>query len=358
MNQFIEIVMLKRLATSITGPGRCCSRSDTQASSVAPDTKPKAVLNALEVSHLHKHFGDLVAVDDLSFRVEPGEIFGLIGPNGAGKSTCMLMIIGLLQPDAGTITFDGQPYNPRDSKMRSRLGVVPQELAIYPELTALQNLKFFGGLYGIRGRLLKERVDYVLELTGLVRSADQTASTFSGGMTRRLNFGIALLHEPSFVILDEPTVGIDPQSRSNLLDCVRELSRRGVGVLYASHYMEEVEAVCHRVAIIDHGRLLRQGTLNELLDRHRIELCVTVTKLPADLVTRLRDCADVQIKADGTTSILVSENAQAEKIVHARRLRTVLDLLEDAKIPLLGVETQETSLETLFLRLTGRKLRD
>src|SRR6185369_2071671 len=189
-------------------------------------------MNGLDVSHLRKSYGDLTVVDDLSFHVHPGEIFGLIGPNGAGKSTTMLIIIGLLKADAGTVTFDGQRYNPRDAVMRSRLGIVPQELAIYPELTAVQNLRFFGKLQGLHGLRLQDRVDFVLDLTGLAPNADHTLSTYSGGMSRRLNFGIALLHEPSFVILDEPTVGIDPQSRSNLLDSVRELSRRGVGVLY------------------------------------------------------------------------------------------------------------------------------
>ena len=318
----------------------------------------KANRNRLEVSHLRKCFGELVAVDDLSFSVNPGEIFGLIGPNGAGKSTSMSIIVGLLKADAGTITFGGQLYDPTNIEMRSRLGIVPQELAIYPELTAAQNLRFFGGLYGLSGERLKKRVDYVLDLTGLTKNADHTPSTFSGGMSRRLNFGIALLHEPQFVVLDEPTVGIDPQSRSNLLDCVRGLSQHGVGVLYASHYMEEVEAVCHRVAIIDHGRLLQQGTLSELLDRTRVELCVRVGKLPPDLVTRLQAYAEVQIDVDGSTRILIRESEQSQKEVHPVHLRSVLDLLESSEIPLLGIETQETSLETLFLRLTGRKLRD
>jgi ABC-2 type transport system ATP-binding protein len=312
----------------------------------------------LEVANLRKSYGDLLAVDDLSFQVAPGEVFGLIGPNGAGKSTCMLLIIGLLKPDAGTITFDGKAFDPRDAGMRSRLGVVPQELAIYPELTAYQNLSFFGGLYGLRGRRLKERVDYILDLTGLTKSADLTPSTFSGGMCRRLNFGTALLHEPQFVILDEPTVGIDPQSRSSLLDCVRGLSQKGVGVVYASHYMEEVEAVCHRVAIIDHGRLLKQGTLDELLDRTRIELCVRVKSIPSDLQTRLREAADLIEGKDGETQILIRETEPTQKEVHPVRIMNVLELLEQSHVPILGIETHETSLETLFLRLTGRKLRD
>ncbi|MEI8383488.1 MAG: ABC transporter ATP-binding protein [Planctomycetota bacterium] len=315
-------------------------------------------MNGLEVSHLKKLYGDVTVVDDLSFHVEPGEIFGLIGPNGAGKSTTMMMIIGLLQPDGGTISFDGVRFNHQNVEMRSRLGIVPQELAIYPELTTIQNLRFFGGLNGVRGSRLKERVDYVLDLIGLRQNADHTPSTFSGGMSRRLNFGIALIHEPRFVVLDEPTVGIDPQSRSSLLDAVRQLGRDGVGVLYASHYMDEVEAVCHRVAIMDRGKLLKEGTLDQLLDRSRIDLCVSVSQLLPELRTELEAIAEVLAEPDGTIRILVRETLEVQKQGNSAHLRRVLELLERTKTPLLGIKTQETSLETLFLSLTGRTLRD
>lgn len=317
-----------------------------------------AAMNGLEVSRLKKLYGDVTVVDDLSFRVEPGEIFGLIGPNGAGKSTTMMMIIGLLQPDGGTISFDGVRFNPQNVDMRSRLGIVPQELAIYPELTTVQNLRFFGGLNGVRGNRLKERVDYVLDLIGLRQNADHTPSTFSGGMSRRLNFGIALIHEPRFVVLDEPTVGIDPQSRSSLLDAVRQLGRDGVGVLYASHYMDEVEAVCHRVAIMDRGKLLKEGTLDQLLDRSRIDLCVSVSQLLPELRTELEAISEVLAEPDGTIRILVRETLEVQKQGNSAHLRRVLELLERTKTPLLGIKTQETSLETLFLSLTGRTLRD
>lgn len=312
----------------------------------------------LQASNLKKSYGEVLAVDDLSFHVQRGEILGLIGPNGAGKSTCMMMIIGLLRPDKGTILLDGQTYEPANPEMRSRLGIVPQELAIYPELTAAQNLRFFGGLYGLKGRRLEQRVQAVLDLTGLSPNADRTPSTYSGGMQRRLNFGIALLHEPQFVVLDEPTVGIDPQSRTNLLDCVRDLSNRGVGVLYASHYMEEIEAVCHRVAIIDRGRLLQQGTIDELLDRTQIAMCVKVASLPAEVTAKLHDLATIHTGSDGMTEILIQEDFESKNQVRVGQLRVVLDLLESSRVPLLGIETRETSLETLFLQLTGRKLRD
>lgn len=317
-----------------------------------------AQFRGLEVAHMRKRFGELTAIDDLSFCVKRGEILGLIGPNGAGKSTCMMIIMGLLKADAGMIKLDGQNYDPRDPAMRSCLGIVPQELAIYPELTAAQNLRFFGGLYGLSGRQLDRRVEYVLDLTGLTNNADHTPTTFSGGMSRRLNFGIALLHEPEFVILDEPTVGIDPQSRTSLLDCVRQLSTRGVGVLYASHYMEEVEAICHRVAIIDHGRLLKEGTLNELLDRTRTELCIRSGPLPVELSSRLNGDAVVQVESDGTTKIVIEQQMEAGKDARSVQLRRILDQLDAAAVPLLGIEMNETCLETLFLQLTGRKLRD
>ena len=315
-------------------------------------------MNGLEVLNLCKRYGDLTVVDDLTFHVQPGEIFGLIGPNGAGKSTTMLMISGLVKADGGTVTFDGQRYTPRDAEMRTRLGIVPQDIAVYPELSAVQNLRFFGSLQGLRGQRLNERVDAVLNLTGLTRNADHAVGTFSGGMARRLNFGIALLHEPRFVVLDEPTVGIDPQSRTNLLDGVRDLSRKGVGVLYASHYMEEVEAICQRVAIIDHGRLLQEGTLDELLERTAFDFQVRVAALPAELVAKLSPSAEVRPDPDGSVSILIHESVDGHEAGRSDRLRSVLEALDNSRIPLLGISKPETSLETLFLRLTGRTLRD
>lgn len=221
-------------------------------------------INLLEVSHLRKSYGETMAVRDTSFHVAQGEILGLVGPNGAGKTTTLMILAGLLRPDAGSIQILGQPQDPDSPEFKRLLGVVPQDLAIYPDLTARENLRFFGQLYGLRGRTLQQRVDDVLERTQLTPNAHNLVRTYSGGMKRRLNFGVALLHEPQLVILDEPTVGVDPQSRAHLLASVRELSAAGMGVVYASHYMEEVEAICHRVAILDEGRLLACGTLAEL----------------------------------------------------------------------------------------------
>jgi len=345
-------------ATSDASTSATDGRPTEYVASAPARRDPPTTFQGFEVSHLSKSYGTLLAVDDLSFQVKRGEILGLIGPNGAGKSTCMMIITGLLKSDAGTIKLDGQLYDPRNPEMRSLLGIVPQELAIYPELTAAQNLRFFGGLYGLRGQRLDDRVAYVLDLTGLTANADNTPATFSGGMSRRLNFGIALLHEPQFVILDEPTVGIDPQSRTNLLDCVRQLGAKGVGVLYASHYMEEIEAVCQRVTIIDQGRLLKEGTLDSLLDRTGTELSIHIASVPAGLTQNLSGHAVVTSEPDGTGRIVIHEKATSQQQVPQTGLRLVLDLLEQAKIPVLGIQTNEISLETLFLELTGRKLRD
>lgn len=311
---------------------------------------------ALEATHLKKSYDSVTAVDDLSFQVGEGEVYGLVGPNGAGKTTTMMMVTGMLKPDAGKIYLEGKLFDPRDRSMRSKLGIVPQDIALYPDMTSVQNLRFFGRLYGLRGPRLESRVDYILQLTGLQENADHRSATFSGGMKRRLNFGIALLHEPKFVVLDEPTVGIDPQSRSHLLDGVRELSRQGVGVIYATHYMEEVEAVCQRVAIMDRGRLLRQGSLDELLDRGGSSVCIRVPSSTSKLAAEFRKVADVVVNPDGGLTLIIKNGGVQQQT--ASSLRQVLDLLDDAQIPLTAIETQEPSLEMLFLELTGRSLRD
>ncbi len=321
-------------------------------------------MSLLEVSHLRKTFhGSVVAVDDVSFHVAEGEIFGLVGPNGAGKTTTMTMLAGLLKPDRGSIRFQGQPFDPGQYEHRAMLGMVPQNLAIYPDLTALENLRFFGGLYGMRGAKLKQRVDAVLDLTGLTERADSLVKTFSGGMRRRLNFGVALLHQPRLVILDEPTVGVDPQSRSHLLDAVKQLCRDGVSVLYASHYMEEVKAICHRVAILDHGRLLECGTLPELLSNVPRELRLSISHSSPTLVERLHGLAQVQPSSNGELHVTLSLNGHAEMANGAamhldEQLRQVMDVLRGCGAELRSIESEEHNLERLFLKLTGNRLRD
>jgi ABC-2 type transport system ATP-binding protein len=314
-------------------------------------------MSLLEVSHLRKTFGDLVAVADVSFSIEAGEIFGLLGPNGAGKSTTMMMLAGLLRPDSGSIKLDGQEMDPDNRQLRTVLGVVPQDLAIYPDLSARENLEFFGRLYGLRGRELKARVDLALERTGLTSRADDASGHFSGGMKRRLNFGVALLHQPRLLILDEPTVGVDPQSRAHLLDSVRELSSEGVATLYASHYMEEVQSICKRVGIVDHGKMLALGSLDDLLGRLNAELCLHVSKPGEGLAEKLKGLAELRPSNNGVATIVVSNAGQNGAHLN-QTLARVLALLEASKVELKKIETNDPNLERLFLELTGSRLRD
>lgn len=313
----------------------------------------------LEVKNLRKAYGSLVAVDGVSFEIQLGEVFGLLGPNGAGKSTTMLMISGLIPSDGGTIFLDGKEFDPRNPAMRSQLGVVPQDLAIYPELTAAENLRFFGQLYGIKGGLLAERVQSALERVGLVNRADDWAGNFSGGMKRRLNFAIALLHHPRLLILDEPTVGVDPQSRSHLLDCVRDLNREGVAVIYASHYMEEVQALCQRVAIMDHGKILAMDTLNALLGRMSADLRLRICKPNSHIAQKLSEVVELAEAQDddGEVEIVISQDQKGDATTFDT-LSKVTDLLSESGVKLLTIKTHEPNLERLFIELTGSRLRD
>jgi ABC-2 type transport system ATP-binding protein len=327
-------------------------------SHAAPADAPSAEHALLEVSDLRKRFGELVAVDGVSFQVEAGEVFGLLGPNGAGKSTAMLMVAGLLRPDSGRILLDGQPLRTDSRELRQILGMAPQDLAIYPDLSARENLRFFGALYGLRGGDLDARVENSLERTGLAGRADDAARTFSGGMKRRLNFGIAILHRPRLLILDEPTVGVDPQSRSHLLDGVRQLRDEGVAIIYVSHYMEEVQAVCNRVAIIDHGRMLACDTLRSLLNRMSSELVLRVEGPTSRLREELAGLVELQESEDGLASIIISRDQHRDEATLNATLARVTALLAECHVHLHEVETHEPNLERLFLELTGHRLRD
>jgi ABC-2 type transport system ATP-binding protein len=227
-------------------------------------------MNLLEVSHLRRTFGHFVAVEDVSFNVAAGEVFGLLGPNGAGKSTTMNMIVGALAPNAGTIRLDGVELDPDNRETRMALGVVPQDLAIYPDLTARENLHFFGRLYGIRGRELKSRISEALERTGLTSRADDRSANFSGGMKRRLNFGVALLHKPRLLILDEPTAGVDIELRLELWHYVQKINAEGVTILLTTHYLEEADQLCGRIAFIANGEIAAQGTSEDLARRYDV----------------------------------------------------------------------------------------
>ena len=315
-------------------------------------------MEVLEVSELRKSFKDFVAVDGVSFSVKAGEVFGLLGPNGAGKSTTMMMIAGLLRPDSGDILLEGQHFTPEDRLLRHLIGVVPQDLAIYEDLTARENLNFFGSLYGVRGKLLEDRIAETLERIGLTERADDHAGTFSGGMKRRLNFGAGLLHKPRLLILDEPTVGVDPQSRSHLLDCVRSLREEGVGIIYASHYMEEVEAICERVAIIDRGQRIAYDHIHHLLGQVGSGLKLRISPPQNGLMERLKGKATLQKTALDENLLLISRLPENRNEDLREELKDVLREIERSHVELHGIDTEEPSLEKLFLDLTGKSLRD
>jgi len=310
------------------------------------------VSQVLAVDGLRKSFGDLVAVDGVGFHVESGETYGLLGPNGAGKTTTISMIAGLLAPDAGKVVVAGEEISVRSTRGRNRIGFVPQDLAIYPDLTCRENLVFFGRLYGLGGDLLKSRVDEVLEVIGLTDRADDLTKEFSGGMKRRLNIGIGLLHEPTLLILDEPTVGVDPQSRNAILTSVENLSSAGMAVLYTTHYMEEAERLCDRVGIIDEGTIKAEGTRRSLVamigEKDRIVLSGDVEPA-ADELRKMDGVVDVY-PGDHRLDVMVT---QASSILPA-----LLTRITEAGGSVSGVEIEEPNLEAVFLHLTGKALRD
>jgi ABC-2 type transport system ATP-binding protein len=306
----------------------------------------------LEVHDLHKRYGRFTALDRVSFAVEEGEMFGLLGPNGAGKTTLLSIVSGLLAPTAGEVRVLGRVLRPGDLDVRRTIGIVPQELALYGELSARENLLFFGELYGVRGPELRRRADEVLAATGLADRAGGRADTFSGGMKRRLNLGVALMHRPRLLLLDEPTVGVDPQSRNHIFEEVRRLNRDGVTVVYTSHYMEEVQALCRRVGIIDHGRLAACDTLANLLRRVRSVIRCRVGAVTPGLRERVKALPDVRLtEPDGATLEVECGDVKAV-------LPRLLAALTEAQAELHGLETEEPNLERVFFDLTKTALRD
>jgi len=311
-------------------------------------------MDFLELWDLRKEFGNTVAVDGVSFSVQQGEVFGLLGPNGAGKSTTISMLCGLLTPTAGKIYLKGKEVTRTSQEIKKVLGLVPQDVALYPSLTARENLTFWGKMYGLSGSLLAERVDEALEYCGLSDRAKDRIETYSGGMKRRINIGAALLHKPELLIMDEPTVGIDPQSRTHILDTVLRLNAEGVTVIYTSHYMEEVEHLCSRVAIMDRGKVLALGTKDELAkmvgDADKIEIVVGESAIPA--LKEIEAIPEVQSVSDGSgvVTVLVKQGHE--------RLPQILEVLLRAGVKVRSVNITEPNLESVFLSLTGRALRD
>jgi ABC-2 type transport system ATP-binding protein len=306
----------------------------------------------LEVRDLHKRYGATTALHGVSFEVYDGEMFGLLGPNGAGKTTTLSIVSCLLDATSGAVVLDGNRVRLADREVRRLIGIVPQELAVYGELTARENLRFFGELYGVRGAELKRRVQRILAAIGLEDRADDRAATFSGGMKRRLNLGAALVHEPRLLLLDEPTTGVDPQSRHHIFEEVRRLNAAGLTVVYTSHYMEEVQALCPRIGIIDHGRLVACDTLANLLKQLHGLIRLRLTHTPPLLRERLKELQDCQLR-DRDEQTLEVECGD----IKATLVRLVA-ALNETQAELLGLETEEPNLERVFLHLTGRALRD
>jgi ABC-2 type transport system ATP-binding protein len=306
----------------------------------------------LEVTDLSKRYGARLALDRVGFKVSAGEMFGLLGPNGAGKTTLLSIVSCLLAADGGAVRLKGRPITPSDREARRLIGVAPQELAVYGELTARENLSFFGELYGLRGPELRRRVGEVLEAVGLADRADQRAATYSGGMKRRLNLAAALVHRPPLLLLDEPTAGVDPQSRNHLFESVRGLNADGVTVLYTSHYMEEVQGLCSHIGIMDQGRLVACDTLPNLL--HLLEGTVRfqspLTDALGSALRALPDCRVVSPSGGPSVELRCRD-------VPATLLRLGAALRE-AGVEAAGLEVEEPNLERVFLHLTGTALRD
>ena len=308
----------------------------------------------IRIERLRKSFDALVAVDDVSFEVAEGEIFGLLGPNGAGKTTTINMICGVLKPDGGRVLIGGKDIWLASKAVKRSLGVVPQEIAVYEDLTARDNLNFWGSLYGLKGGDLRSRVDEALTRVGLSDRAKDKVKEFSGGMKRRLNLCMGLLHRPKVLLLDEPTVGIDPQARLNILEVVRELAASGTTVLYTTHYMEEAEEFCGRIAIIDHGKILTVGTLEELT---KLAGEAEVLRLSGNfddpsIRDRLLALEGVRVlKADDRMAVLSVEAG-------GPGLLEVLPKILAADLGVEDVSIQQPNLQSVFITLTGKELRD
>lgn len=311
-------------------------------------------MELLKVLGISKQFKKVLAVDNISFTVQKGEILGLLGPNGAGKSTTISMISTLILPDSGDILYADASVVKKPKVIQESLGYVPQEIALYPMLSGKENLLFWGKAYGLKGTHLKKKIDEISEIIGIKDRLKDKVKTYSGGMKRRLNIGVALLHDPELVIMDEPTVGIDPQSRKHILDTVLELNKKGMTVIYTSHYMEEVEYLCNRICIMDQGKIIAEGTKEQLIEQYDTS---------RDIKLKLENTTESLFeKIRKLTSVLTVTSLEEEVIVKVSQdqkvFKSIVDLLNDENIGILAMEIDEPSLETVFLNLTGRVLRD
>ncbi len=311
-------------------------------------------MSILDVKDLKKSFGKNHAVRGISFMVAPGEIFGILGPNGAGKSTTLSLIAGLLRPDGGRVLIGDYDLHLEPQNAKKMIGIVPQEPALYPMLSAEENLRFWGTINGLRPGDLANSVKRVLDIVGLSTRARDRVNTFSGGMKRRLNIAAGLIHQPRLLIMDEPTVGIDPQSRNHILETVANLRDNDMSIVYTSHYVEEVEHLCDRVAIMDHGHLIKEGTLTDLLSHgHRHQT------LHLHLHGSSKTLQDLIAQLPGVEQVLTENGHMRINAVEAEPIMpNVLQLVKQSGASISNIRLEKPNLESLFLQLTGRGLRD
>jgi ABC-2 type transport system ATP-binding protein len=306
----------------------------------------------LEITDVRKQYGHTHALNGVSLTVAAGECFGLLGPNGAGKTTLLSIVGGLLDATGGSVKVDGHPFNRDARAQRHLLGIGTQDLAIYPELTARENIEFFGKLYHLEQSLVRKRAEELLHAVGLLERADHRAGTFSGGMKRRLNLAVAVVHAPKLLLLDEPTTGVDPQSRNLIFEIVRKLSREGMTIIYTSHYLEEVQALCPRIGVIDGGKLIACDTLSNLLKLRHSRIVIKLQHGPTELLGGLR----------AIPGVLLAETIPDGVMVETDSVSTLLPRLAE-KLHEFGanasaIEVNESTLEKVFLHLTGHDLRD
>ena len=309
-------------------------------------------MKILEIKKISKEYGDMIAVNDINLEVNKGEIFGILGPNGAGKSTLIGMICGLIKRTSGEIVYEEKETKTR--KFKENIGIVPQDFALYWDLTAEEDIEFFCSLYGFRGKDLKRRVNKVLDFVGLTDVRNKRAAEFSGGMKRRLNIGCAIAHSPKLIIMDEPTVGIDPQSRNHILKSVLKLRDEGATVIYTSHYMQEVDDICDRIAIVDKGNVIAEGTSEELKNLIGDKRVFNIT-----VKEKIDNFEDKLLEITGIEKVAYSENQyKISTIKNANLLTKIIETTLSLGGEIINVENSEPTLENVFLALTGKKLRD
>ena len=308
----------------------------------------------LKVENLYKNFGNIIAVDGINFEVKRGEVFGLLGPNGAGKSTTISIISTLIPPTKGEILFEGESIFENSKNLRQKLGMVPQDIALYPTLTGYENLVFWGNLYGLKGAELKKRINEVADIIGLNGRLKDKVEKYSGGMKRRLNIGAALLHHPELLIMDEPTVGIDPQSRSHILDTVLKLSAQGMTIIYTTHYMEEAEELCTRICIMDEGEIIASGTKQELVElvNEKTQINIKLDNISDNMLQIFKGIPGVyDATIIGDTVTLFGENGDI-------LLAEIISKISEENSKIQSIDIQKPNLEAVFLHLTGKALRD